>query len=49
MPSNDRTSIATAAIGAALAGVVAASHPGLIPALTVALAAFVVLAALLRL
>ncbi|MFB8040274.1 hypothetical protein ACFC8F_03105 [Streptomyces hydrogenans] len=39
MPA-DRTAIATAAIGAVVAGVIAVSHPTLISALTLALAAF---------
>ncbi|MFI1452156.1 hypothetical protein [Streptomyces virginiae] len=38
--SNDRTTIATALIGSAIAGLVAVAYPALIPALTVALAAF---------
>ncbi|MEU4732938.1 hypothetical protein [Streptomyces sp. NPDC023588] len=38
--STDRTTIATALIGAALVGLVAVAYPALIPALTVTLAAF---------
>ena len=38
--SNDRTTIATAAIGSALACMVAVAHPGIIPALTVGLTVF---------
>ncbi|MFI6653824.1 hypothetical protein ACIBI8_40415 [Streptomyces sp. NPDC050529] len=38
--STDRTTIATAFLGATIAGIVAVSHPALIPALTLSLAAF---------
>ncbi|UUY52792.1 hypothetical protein NRK68_36670 (plasmid) [Streptomyces yangpuensis] len=38
--STDRTTIATALIGASLVGFVAVAYPALIPALTLALAAF---------
>jgi hypothetical protein len=49
MQSPDRSAIATAAIGSALACVVAYAHPALIPALTVGLAAWVALYAFLKL
>ena len=48
MPT-DRTTIATALMGAAIAGLIAVAHPTLIPALTLALAAFVALLAFLKL
>jgi len=49
MQSPDRSAIATAAIGSALAGFVADAHPALIPALTIGLAAWVALYAFLKL
>ncbi|WP_406321284.1 hypothetical protein [Streptomyces sp. NBC_01637] len=45
--TNERTAIA--ALGASLAGVIAVAHPSLIPALTLAAAAWVVFATYLRL
>ncbi|WP_187285460.1 hypothetical protein [Streptomyces sp. OR43] len=47
--STDRTTIATAAMGATIAGLIAVSHPALIPALTLALAAFGALYVFLKL
>lgn len=49
MQSTDRAAIATAAIGSALVSVVAYSHPALIPALTVGLAAWLAFYAFLKL
>ncbi|WP_405566558.1 hypothetical protein OG317_00030 [Streptomyces sp. NBC_01167] len=49
MPSNDRNAVATAAIGAALFGLVAFAYPTLIPALTIALAAWLAFHAFLKL
>ncbi|NUK85931.1 hypothetical protein [Streptomyces lunaelactis] len=49
MPDRDRTAVATAALGAVLAGLVAYAHPVLIPALTIAFAAWVALYAYLKL
>lgn len=46
---NDRNTIALALLGTAFVGSVAAAHPALVPALTLALAAFVALAAFLKL
>lgn len=43
------TRIVTALLGTALAGLIAVSYPALIPAVTVALAAFMALAILLKL
>ncbi|MEU9951346.1 hypothetical protein [Streptomyces sp. NPDC047939] len=48
MPT-DRTTIVTALMGATIAGLVAVSHPALIPAMTLALAAFVALLMFLKL
>ncbi|WP_330469329.1 hypothetical protein OG547_35365 (plasmid) [Streptomyces longwoodensis] len=45
----DRHAVALALMGAALAGFIAFAHPALIPALTVAFAAFMALAAFLML
>ncbi|WP_405593894.1 hypothetical protein OG741_37515 [Streptomyces sp. NBC_01410] len=49
MPSNERTPIAIAVMGAAFAAYLAVSNPSLIPAITLAVAAFVVLLAFLKL
>ncbi|MGW1395658.1 hypothetical protein ACWD6Q_28805 [Streptomyces nigra] len=49
MPSNERTSIAIAVMGAAFAGYLAMTSPSLIPAITLAVAAFVALLAFLKL
>lgn len=49
MQSPDRSAIATAAIGSALACFVAYAYPALIPALTIGLGAWVALYALLKL
>lgn len=46
---NDRSTIALALIGAMLAGLIAVAYPALIPAMTIVLAAFVVLVAFLQL
>ncbi|GAB7101807.1 hypothetical protein JCM4814A_01210 [Streptomyces phaeofaciens JCM 4814] len=49
MQSPDRSAIATAAIGSALACFVAYAYPALVPALTVGLAVWVALYAFLKL
>ncbi|MFF3691702.1 hypothetical protein [Streptomyces sp. NPDC002187] len=49
MPSNERTPIAIAVMGAAFAAYLAVSNPSLIPAITLAVAAFVALLAFLKL
>lgn len=49
VPSNERTPIAIAVMGAAFAGYLAISSPALIPAITLAVAAFVALLAFLKL
>ena len=49
VPSNERTPIAIAVMGAAFAGYLAMSSPTLIPAITLAVAAFVALLAFLKL
>jgi hypothetical protein len=46
---NERLRIAVALLGTAVVALTAKAHPGLIPALTLALAAWVVLAAFLTL
>ncbi|SFM01520.1 hypothetical protein [Streptomyces pini] len=46
---DDRTRLTTAALGAALAVLVAAEHPGMLPALTFGLLVWGALALLLRL
>ncbi|MFF9113986.1 hypothetical protein [Streptomyces sp. NPDC014805] len=48
MPNNERTPIAIAVMGAAFAGYLAISSPALIPAITLAVAAFVALLAFLK-
>ncbi|MEU3551289.1 hypothetical protein [Streptomyces longwoodensis] len=45
----DRHTIVLAVMGAVLAGLVALAHPALIPALTIAFAAFMALAMFLKL
>ena len=47
--STDRTTIATAVIGAALAGAICVARPDLVAPLGVAIAAFVALVAFLKL
>ncbi|MEU5666530.1 hypothetical protein [Streptomyces longwoodensis] len=51
MPNDpqDRHTVALALMGAALAGLIALGHPALIPALTIAFAAFMALAVFLKL
>ncbi|MFF3367186.1 hypothetical protein [Streptomyces misionensis] len=49
MPSNERTPIAIAVMGAAFAAYLAISNPALIPAITLGVAAFVALLAFLKL
>ncbi|MEW2553658.1 hypothetical protein AB0957_18225 [Streptomyces zhihengii] len=49
MPSNERTTIAIAVMGAAFAAYLAVSSPALVPAITLAVAAFVALLAFLKL
>ncbi|MGW1903059.1 hypothetical protein ACWCQB_38120 [Streptomyces hirsutus] len=46
---NDRNTIATALLGTAFVGFVALAYPGVIPALALALAAFMGFAAFLKL
>lgn len=48
MPT-DRNTVAIALIGAVLAGLIAVAYPALIPALGIATAAFVAIAAFLKL
>ncbi|MFE2644617.1 hypothetical protein ACFXDO_18930 [Streptomyces nigra] len=48
-PQNDRHTVAIALMGTALAGLIAVAYPALIPALGVALAAFMALAVFLKL
>lgn len=48
-PTDPSSRIVTALLGMAVAGLIAVSYPTLIPALTVALAAFMALAVLLKL
>ncbi|MFE7931275.1 hypothetical protein ACFU6S_21570 [Streptomyces sp. NPDC057456] len=48
-PQNDRHTVATVLIGTAIAGLIAVAYPALIPALTIALAAFMALAVFLKL
>ncbi|MEU2717966.1 hypothetical protein [Streptomyces sp. NPDC007205] len=48
MSADNRTVIATAALGATSAGIVAVEHPVLVPALTFALAVWVALCAFLK-
>ncbi|WP_330469286.1 hypothetical protein OG547_35420 (plasmid) [Streptomyces longwoodensis] len=45
----DRHTIALAVMGAVLAGLIALAHPALIPALTIAFAAFMALTVFLKL
>lgn len=47
--STDRHTVVTALIGSAVAGGMVAAYPALIPAATIALAAFLALAVLLKL
>ncbi|MBD2828879.1 MULTISPECIES: hypothetical protein [Streptomyces] len=47
-PTEPNTHLVIALIGAAVVGLVAVSHPTLIPALTLAFAAFMALAAVLK-
>ncbi|MFB8072582.1 hypothetical protein [Streptomyces californicus] len=47
-PTAPNTHLVIALIGATVAGLVAVSHPTLIPALTVAFAAFMALAVILK-
>ncbi len=48
-PQRDRHTIATVLLGTAFVGLIAVTHPALIPALGVAFAAFMALALLLKL